>query len=95
MPSAEFSRLLGEADARPVTGWDFSWLGNRLVTEPLPWDYGAMLAEHAARSADMLDLGTGGGERLAALESRPPRTVATEGWPPNVDLAVSVCVHLV
>jgi len=35
----------------------------------------------------MLDLGTGGGEWLAALETRSPRTVATESWPPNVPVA--------
>jgi uncharacterized NAD(P)/FAD-binding protein YdhS/SAM-dependent methyltransferase len=37
----------------------------------------------------MLDMGTGGGERLARLPSRPPRTVATEAWPPNVPVAAA------
>jgi SAM-dependent methyltransferase len=30
---------------------------------------------------------TGGGEWLAALPNRPPRTVATEAWEPNVEVA--------
>jgi hypothetical protein len=35
----------------------------------------------------MLDMGTGGGEWLAGLSQRPRRTVATEGWQPNVSVA--------
>jgi cyclopropane fatty-acyl-phospholipid synthase-like methyltransferase len=54
---------------------------------PLPWDYTATVLEHARRSPDLLDLGTGGGEWLAALPYRPARTVATEAWPPNVSVA--------
>lgn len=80
-------QLLAEAEARPVSGWDFSWLGSRMVTSPLPWDYDAMVLERARRSPDMLDMDTGGGERLATLSYRPPRTVATEAWEPNVEVA--------
>jgi hypothetical protein len=32
-------------------------------------------------------MGTGGGEALSGLVPRPPRTVATEAWPPNVPVA--------
>jgi len=36
----------------------------------------------------LLDLGTGGGERLSALhDAFPPSVVATEGYPPNLALA--------
>jgi SAM-dependent methyltransferase len=35
----------------------------------------------------MLDVDTGGGEWLASLPERPPRTVATESWAANVDVA--------
>lgn len=35
----------------------------------------------------MLDLGTGGGEFLSALAPLPARTVATEGYSPNVAVA--------
>ncbi|HEY9217616.1 MAG TPA: methyltransferase domain-containing protein, partial [Phenylobacterium sp.] len=38
-------------------------------------------------SPDLLDIGTGGGEWLSALTHRPGRTVAVEGWPPNVPVA--------
>jgi SAM-dependent methyltransferase len=35
----------------------------------------------------MLDVDTGGGEWLASLPERPPRTVATESWLPNLEVA--------
>ena len=79
--------LLAEAETHPVEGWDFSWLGERAVSQPPPWDFAALVEGHAERSPDLLDLGTGGGEWLAALRNRPPRTVATEAWPPNVGIA--------
>lgn len=70
-----------------MVGWDFTWLGPRLVTSPLPWDYDAIVVDRARHSPDLLDLETGGGEWLSALPYRPPRTVATEGWEPNAELA--------
>ncbi|MFI7644116.1 class I SAM-dependent methyltransferase [Nonomuraea sp. NPDC049400] len=38
-------------------------------------------------AASLLDLGTGGGEFLSGLGQLPPRTAATEGYPPNLSLA--------
>jgi SAM-dependent methyltransferase len=81
-------RLLEEAERQPFAGWDFSWIAERRRIEPLPWDFEAVCAERAARSPDLLDLGTGGGERLSRLLNRPIRTVATEAWAPNVPVAV-------
>jgi SAM-dependent methyltransferase len=80
-------RLLVEAEARPVTGWDFSWLGERMSSTRPPWSFAEIVASHARQSPDLLDMETGGGEWLAALSHRPPRTVASEAWPPNVDVA--------
>lgn len=79
--------LLDEAEGKPFVGWDFSWLRGRLDSQPLPWDYTATVVKHARGSPDLLDLGTGGGEWLAELSYRPPRTVATEAWGPNVAIA--------
>ncbi len=84
---AEFTSLLQEAQAQHFRGWDFSWLGPRMASTPLPWNYDATVLDRARVATDMLDMGTGGGEWLAALPLRPPRTVATEGWEPNVDVA--------
>ena len=85
--ATELDRLVAEAEAHPVTGWDFSWLRGRVVTRPLPWDYEAILLEHACCSPDLLDIDTGGGEWLASLPHRPSRTVATEAWEPNAAVA--------
>jgi len=79
--------LLAEAESHPVEGWDFSWLGQRAVTELLPWDFAAIVEREAQDADELLDLGTGGGEWLASLAIRPSRTVATEAWPPNVNVA--------
>ena len=84
---SNFERLVAEAEAHAVRGWDFSWLGSRMVTNPLEWDYDSLVLRHARTSPDLVDLGTGGGEWLAALPQRPPRTVATEAWEPNLDVA--------
>ncbi len=83
----DFESLIAEAQAQPFIGWDFSWISKRVATQPLPWDYRALLAESARGSPDMLDLDTGGGELLAGLPYRPERTVATESYPPNVHVA--------
>ena len=79
--------LLDEAEAHPFSGWDFSWLGDRLIIDGPGWDFEAIVARYARDAPDLLDMGTGGGEWLARLPYRPPRTVATEGWPPNVPVA--------
>ena len=86
-PYDRVDSLLDEAERRPFVGWDFSWLEGRLDSQPLPWDYTATVVRHARRSPDLLDLGTGGGEWLAELPYRPPRTIATEAWAPNVTVA--------
>jgi SAM-dependent methyltransferase len=84
-----FDTLVAEAAARPVDGWDFSWLGDRMQILPLPWDFDAIVRRRAQASSDLLDLGTGGGEWLAQLPDRPARAVATESWPANVAIATA------
>jgi SAM-dependent methyltransferase len=82
-----FEELVAEAERRPTTGWDFSWLGGRMTTTPLPWDFTELVVERTRLARDMLDMGTGGGEWLAGLPNRPLHTVATEAWKPNVPVA--------
>lgn len=84
-----FDELVSEALAAPFSGWDFSWLAGRSGSGRLPWSYERELARRAALSDTLLDMGTGGGERLSGLAPRPPRTVATEGWPPSVPVAAA------
>jgi SAM-dependent methyltransferase len=84
-----YEELEAEALAAPFSGWDFSWLRTRSSTEPLPWSYRREVARYSGSAATMLDMGTGGGEVLSRLRSRPPRTVAIEAWPPNVPVAAA------
>ena len=81
--------LLAEAAAHPTSGWDFSWLGDRMSMSGVPWDYRVIVEAEVARATHVLDMGTGGGERLAEIRSLPERTVATEGWAPNVPVAAA------
>lgn len=75
-----------------MVGWDFSRLDGRLTADEPEWDFNTMCVDAMTGALSVLDIGTGGGERLVALcerlgDSRPPRLVATEGWTPNVALA--------
>lgn len=82
------ARLLDEAAAAPVAGWDFAWASGRIATvNPLPWDYTALAAGALRSATAAVDMGTGGGEFLDALPDLPARMVATESWAPNVPVA--------
>jgi SAM-dependent methyltransferase len=87
-----FDELIAEGATVPVEGWDFSWFDGRASEERPPWGYARLLGERmaalaAAPGAAALDLQTGGGEVLASIPAGPPRLVATESWPPNVEVA--------
>jgi hypothetical protein len=75
---AAFEELVDEALTAPFSGWDFSWLAARSRAAALPWSYRRVVAGRAAAAGAMLDMGTGGGERLSRLSPRPrwPRTWA-------------------
>jgi SAM-dependent methyltransferase len=75
-------------EAQPFEGWDFSYLAGRMFEESPPWDYMTRAAQRMDAAQTVLDMGTGGGERLLSLrEHWPARVVATEEYPPNVTLA--------
>lgn len=74
--------------AQPFTGWDFSYLNGRMIEDQAPWSYSARAADLMKQSSAMIDLGTGGGERLLTLrEYWPNKVVVTEDYPPNFKLA--------
>jgi hypothetical protein len=76
---------------QPFSGWDFSHLINRRVMLEVPdsWDYRQSVIAAVEGARALLDMDTGGGEFLAGLPQRPPQTVATEGYDPNIAVARS------
>jgi SAM-dependent methyltransferase len=83
-----YDELIHEALTTPFEGWDFAVLHGRMTTDgALPWDYEQLVRDRLPTATSLLDLGTGGGELLASLAPLPPRTAATEGYPPNVPIA--------
>lgn len=73
---------------QPFQGWDFSYLDGRYHEESPPWSYPDKVRAALRQADSLLDMGTGGGELLLELRDwLPPRTVATEGYPPNFAVA--------
>ncbi|MBA4861151.1 class I SAM-dependent methyltransferase [Streptomyces sp. PSKA54] len=85
-----FEKLVAEAEAAPVDGWDFSWFEGRATEERPSWGYARAMGERMARASAALDIQTGGGEVLASAAKLPPLTAATEGWPPNIAKATAL-----
>ena len=72
----------------PFSGWDFSYIANRMSTTQLPWSFENLAGEALRTSSRALDLGTGGGERLFPMAgSAGGRVFATEGHARNVSVA--------
>lgn len=75
-------------ELQPFVGWDFSYLDGRMFEEKPSWSYPLRAATLMQQSSSVLDMGTGGGERLLGLKEHWPRKVAvTENYPPNFKLA--------
>jgi len=87
VPTAKFEDLISDAERAPFQGWDFAWLDQRMVEDPLSWDYLAQVRRRLDDARSMLDLGTGGGEILSQLSPLPAITVATEAYLPNAFIA--------
>jgi SAM-dependent methyltransferase len=77
-----------QEEAAPFAGWDFSYLDGRMIEEEVPWSYPDRAQDLMQQATAVLDMDTGGGERLLELRAAwPERVVATEAYPPNVKLA--------
>ena len=75
-------------EEQPFSGWDFSYLDGRMVEEQPPWFYLGRARALMQQSTAVLDMGTGGGERLLELrDDWPDKVVVTENYPPNAKLA--------
>ncbi len=94
LPRRTFEDLVAEGASVPTEGWDFSWFEGRATEARPSWGYAVSMAERLGRADAVLDVQTGGGEvldfALARAPRRPPLTVATEGWPPNVAKATAL-----
>ena len=88
MDREDYLALWQQEEQAPFVGWDFSYLEGRMTEEQPPWSYSTRAAEVLQGAASVLDMGTGGGERLLKLrEHWPAKVVVTEDYPPNVRLA--------
>jgi len=83
-----FEHYINEA-RQAFSGWDFSYItgSGRMQLQLLPWSLGSILIPYIRCAQSLLDMGTGGGEFLSALQPFPVITYATEGYPPNVPVA--------
>lgn len=69
-------------------GWDFSYLNNRMFEDQPPWSYMERAANLMRGATSVVDLDTGGGERLLELQAHwNGQIVATESYPPNTRLS--------
>lgn len=84
-----FERLIEEIDGYNFSGWDFSYITDtgRMQEGPLRWNYFSKIRPYLYKAERLLDLGTGGGERLSRFTPLPKETYATEGYKPNVEIA--------
>lgn len=74
--------------ARTFSGWSFDELDVRHLDPRMPWNYESLAHEAALRAESIVDLGTGGGERLSRIiEGARGRAVATEQWVVNAPVA--------
>jgi hypothetical protein len=81
-----FEELLAEDENVPVEGWDSSWFNGRASEERPSWGYSRIIVERMATAHVALDIQTGGGEVLAQIPHPPTVLMATESWPPNVEI---------
>lgn len=82
-----FDQLISEALEQEFSGWNFSYITERMKECPLSWEYPQFVRDHIKPDIRLLDMDTGGGEILSALQPLPLHTYATEGYPPNVPVA--------
>lgn len=67
------------------SGWDFSRM--QTARDPVPWDYMEVVRRYITLSDAILDVGTGGGERLVALASSFATGIGVDPDPEMVRVA--------
>ena len=77
-----------QEETQPFIGWDFAYLDGRMHEGQTPWSYRERAGALLRQATSVLDMDTGGGERLLEMRADWPTTVVvTEEYPPNVTLA--------
>src|SRR5690606_12527051 len=72
------------------SGWDFSYIADRYHEQKPPWSYDTLVRSLLPAADSVLDMGTGGGEKLREFADALPRqTSATEGYAPNIPVATA------
>ncbi len=79
-----------EEEKFAFSGWDFSHINDRHVSDDLPWDYYTIVRDYLKPDMLLLDIGTGGGEFLLTLKHPFKNTSVTEAYPPNIELCKKV-----
>ncbi len=64
-----------QEEAAPFIGWDFSYLDGRMHEASEPWSYLERAATLMKEATALLDMGTGGGERLLTLRAHWPTSL--------------------
>lgn len=85
----KFEEMLKEIEEN-FSGWDFSHISGRMEEFPLTWNYTNLIKRYYRNAESMLDMGTGGGEYLSAINKMmklPKITCATEAYEPNIPIA--------
>ncbi len=75
-----------EQEQASFIGWDFSYLDGKYEQEPTPWCYEDLVRRVLTPDMHLLDMGTGGGERLATFHHPWHLVSVTEGWDRNYRL---------
>ncbi|MEK7477192.1 MAG: class I SAM-dependent methyltransferase [Candidatus Coatesbacteria bacterium] len=80
--------IWAQEEREPFAGWDFSHLKGRMLEDEPPWSYRDLAADRMRGASSLVDIGTGGGERLLEMrDAWPAKVAATEEYPPNFKLA--------
>jgi len=83
----DLSKIWKGEEKLSFSGWDFSYIDNRMKEEKPIWNYKRKAKKLVRKATAVLDMGTGGEEVLSLLGPFPKHTIATEGWKPNVKVA--------
>ncbi|MHC5226874.1 class I SAM-dependent methyltransferase [Enterococcus sp. LJL99] len=81
--------IKSEQSQKKFSGWDFSYLDNKMDMEKLNWSYPEIVSSYLKPTMNLLDMGTGGGELLQSFKHPYDKTAVTEGYDKNYQLLMT------